>query len=83
MKLIEGTMAAVSAGMLIYAACVEMIAGDFVMDSTLWKSSIRKQVLAIGSLIVGAGAMASVAYVVIPQSLSLFSTDDVLLRFHL
>ncbi|KAJ3508919.1 hypothetical protein NMY22_g16463 [Coprinellus aureogranulatus] len=30
MKLVQGVMSAVSAGMLIYAATVEMIAGDFV-----------------------------------------------------
>ena len=30
MSLIKGTMSAISAGMLIYAATVEMIAGDFV-----------------------------------------------------
>ena len=30
MLLIKGTMSAISAGMLIYAATVEMIAGDFV-----------------------------------------------------
>lgn len=56
-------MAAISAGMLIYAACVEMLAGDFIMDPTLWKSGVGKQALAVGSLIVGAGAMAVVGYV--------------------
>ena len=30
MKLTQGVMSAISAGMLIYAATVEMIAGDFV-----------------------------------------------------
>jgi zinc transporter 1/2/3 len=30
MSLIKGTMSAISAGMLIYAGTVEMIAGDFV-----------------------------------------------------
>ena len=30
MLLIQGTMSAISAGMLIYASTVEMIAGDFV-----------------------------------------------------
>jgi zinc transporter 1/2/3 len=30
MLLIQGVMSAISAGMLIYAATVEMIAGDFV-----------------------------------------------------
>lgn len=67
-------MAAISAGMLIYAACVEMLAGDFIMDPTLWKSGVGKQALAVGSLIVGAGAMAVVGYV--PYQLCLFSTTD-------
>lgn len=48
-------MSAISAGMLIYAACVEMLAGDFVLDPTLWRSGVRRQVLALGSL--GAGMM--------------------------
>ena len=50
-------MSAISAGMLIYAATVEMLAADFVMDPTLWEKSLGMQVLAIGSLIVGAAAM--------------------------
>jgi len=60
MKLIQGLMAAISAGMLIYAACVEMLAGDFIMDPALWKSGIGKQFVAVSSLIVGAGAMSVV-----------------------
>ena len=51
-------MAAVSAGMLIYAASVEMLAGDFIMDPSLWKSSVGRQALALISLLVGASAMA-------------------------
>jgi zinc transporter 1/2/3 len=31
MKLTQGLMSAISAGTLIYASCVEMLAGDFVM----------------------------------------------------
>lgn len=30
-----------------YAACVEMLAGDFAMDPFLWQSSVRRQVLNI------------------------------------
>ena len=63
MTLIQGLMAAISSGMLIYAACVEMLSGDFIMDPTLWKSSIWEQALAVGSLVLGAGAMAVVGYV--------------------
>ena len=57
LKLTQGLMSAISAGMLIYAACVEMLAGDFVMDPLLWRSSIKRQSLAIVSLVLGAGCM--------------------------
>ena len=56
-------MAAVSAGMLIYAASVEMLAGDFIMDPSLWKSGVGKQALALISLLVGASAMAVIGCV--------------------
>ena len=58
--LLKGIMSAISAGMLIYAACVEMLAGDFVMDAHLWRSSVRRQALALGSLLLGACAMAAI-----------------------
>jgi solute carrier family 39 (zinc transporter), member 1/2/3 len=58
MKFTQGLMCAISAGMLIYAACVEMLAGDFVMDTTLWRSPIWKQAVALTSLLIGATAMA-------------------------
>jgi zinc transporter 1/2/3 len=63
MKLMQGVMAAVSAGMLIYAASVEMLAGDFIMDPSLWKSDVGKQALALVSLLVGASAMAFIGCV--------------------
>ncbi|KAI0074571.1 Zip-domain-containing protein [Panus rudis PR-1116 ss-1] len=50
LRLVQGLMSALSAGMLIYAACVEMLAGDFMMDPLLWRSSVRRQVLALGSV---------------------------------
>ena len=53
-------MSAISAGMLIYAACVEMLAGDFLMDVGLWRSGFWKQVVAVVSLAVGVVGMASV-----------------------
>ncbi|KAF9788404.1 Zinc/iron permease [Thelephora terrestris] len=58
MRITQGVMAAISAGMLIYAASVEMLAGDFIMDPSLWKSDVGKQALALSSLLVGASAMA-------------------------
>lgn len=57
LKLIEGIMSAISAGMLIYAACVEMLAGDFVLDPTLWRSGVKRQVLALASLLGGIAGM--------------------------
>ena len=53
----QGLMSAISAGMLIYAATVEMLAGDFVMDPLLWKKPMWMQLLALGSLAMGAMAM--------------------------
>ncbi|RPD58203.1 Zinc/iron permease [Lentinus tigrinus ALCF2SS1-7] len=58
--LVQGVMSAISAGMLIYAACVEMLAGDFVMDAHLWRSSVHRQALALGSLFAGVLAMAAI-----------------------
>ncbi|KAL6298008.1 Zinc/iron permease [Sparassis latifolia] len=55
--LVQGLMSALSAGMLIYAACVEMLAGDFVMDPRLWRASVLRQALALCSLFLGVGAM--------------------------
>ena len=59
MKFIEGLLSAVSAGMLIYAACVEMLAADFVLNATSWRHAPGKQVLAIGSLLAGVAAMSA------------------------
>ncbi|OJA19394.1 hypothetical protein AZE42_11564 [Rhizopogon vesiculosus] len=60
MLLTQGIMSAISAGMLMYAACVEMLAGDFVMDPILWRSGLWKQALALVSLGAGVVAMALV-----------------------
>ncbi|KAG0704104.1 zinc iron permease [Suillus ampliporus] len=60
MLLTQGIMSAISAGMLMYAACVEMLAGDFVMDPILWRSEVWKQALALVSLGAGVAAMALV-----------------------
>ncbi|KAI8995241.1 Zinc/iron permease [Trametes punicea] len=60
LTLVQGVMSAISAGMLIYAACVEMLAGDFVMDAHLWRSSVRRQVLALVSLFAGVITMAAI-----------------------
>ena len=57
MRLTQGLKSATSAGMLIYAACVELLAADFVMDLTLWKSEWMRQGIAVGSLMPGVCAM--------------------------
>ncbi|KAI6018623.1 Zinc/iron permease [Pisolithus microcarpus] len=57
MRLVQGLMSGISAGMLIYAACVEMLAADFVMDPTLWRSGWKRQFVAVGSLLMGAIGM--------------------------
>ena len=59
LRLTQGLLCAVSSGMLIYAACVEMLAGDFVMDPSLWKRSISEQMMAVGSLLAGAAGMSA------------------------
>lgn len=56
----QGLLSAMSAGMLIYAACVEMLAGDFVMDPTMWRRSVKRQVMALVSLIAGVAAMSAI-----------------------
>ncbi|KAF8123560.1 zinc iron permease [Boletus edulis] len=60
LRLTQGIMSAISAGLLIYAACVEMLAGDFVMDPILWQSGVGKQALALFSLAAGVTLMALV-----------------------
>lgn len=56
-------MSAMSAGMLIYAACIEMLAADFVMDPQLKRSSFSLQALAMFSLLMGMTGMALIASV--------------------
>ena len=43
--------------MLIYAATVEMLAGDFVMDRDIKMASKRKQTVALLSVVAGATCM--------------------------
>jgi len=56
-KVAEGVLCAISAGMLIYAACVEMLAADIVLDPTLWRSSKGRQIVALLSVMMGAAGM--------------------------
>ena len=68
-KVAEGVLSAVSAGMLIYAACVEMLAADFVLDPTLWRASKGRQVLALASVGLGAAGMVLLECVCFPPLL--------------
>ncbi|KAG8746462.1 hypothetical protein FRC10_004901 [Ceratobasidium sp. 414] len=56
--LVRGLASAVSAGLLIYASCVELLAGDFVAEPKMRKAGIRRQAVALGSLLAGAAGMA-------------------------
>lgn len=56
--------------MLIYAAGVEMLAGDFVMDPEMRQLSVWKQGLGLVSLILGAIAMGVVSMCVYPFPLA-------------
>ncbi|KZO97366.1 Zinc/iron permease [Calocera viscosa TUFC12733] len=55
--LMSGIMSAISAGVLIYSGCVELLAGDFLESHGVRDSSAQRQVLALGALFAGAGAM--------------------------
>ncbi|EPQ53254.1 Zinc/iron permease [Gloeophyllum trabeum ATCC 11539] len=57
---LTGWMCALSAGMLIYAATVEMLAADFVMDPASWRAGWRRQALALGALLAGVAGMSLV-----------------------
>ncbi|CEL53028.1 Zinc-regulated transporter 1 OS=Saccharomyces cerevisiae (strain ATCC 204508 / S288c) GN=ZRT1 PE=2 SV=1 [Rhizoctonia solani AG-1 IB] len=56
--LVRGLASAVSAGLLIYASCVELLAGDFVADPKMRKAGLKRQAAALGSLLAGAAGMA-------------------------
>ncbi|KZT04043.1 Zinc/iron permease [Laetiporus sulphureus 93-53] len=61
--LLTGVMSTLSAGMLIYAACIEMLVGDFVLDPHLWHSSVSRQALTLCALLAGVAAMGVVGIV--------------------
>ena len=61
LRLAQGVTAAASGGTLIYAACIELLAGDFVQDASLKRAPIMRQALALGSLLAGLAAMATLA----------------------
>ncbi|CAE6447764.1 unnamed protein product [Rhizoctonia solani] len=56
--LVRGLASAVSAGLLIYASCVELLAGDFVAEPKMRQAGLKRQAGALGSLLAGAAGMA-------------------------
>lgn len=56
--LVRGLAGAVSAGLLIYASCVELLAGDFVANPKMRQAGLRRQAVALTSLLAGAAGMA-------------------------
>lgn len=56
--LVRGLAGAVSAGLLIYASCVELLAGDFVANPKMRQAGLRRQAVALASLLAGAAGMA-------------------------
>lgn len=54
---LQGVMSSVSAGLLIYVSCIELLAGDFMADNEMRESRIGKQVAALASLVLGAVGM--------------------------
>ncbi|KAJ1303850.1 hypothetical protein OPQ81_008270 [Rhizoctonia solani] len=56
--LVRGLAGAVSAGLLIYASCVELLAEDFVADPKMRRAGLKRQAAALGSLLAGAAGMA-------------------------
>jgi hypothetical protein len=63
--MVQGIMAALSAGLLIYAATVEMLAADFVLAAGpegLAQAHPGKQALALVSLAAGVAGMSVIGY---------------------
>ncbi|CAG8539494.1 4206_t:CDS:2 [Acaulospora colombiana] len=58
----EGVLDSVSAGILLYAALVELIANDFIYDVKFRKKSDYTQLSAFLCLITGAGIMGLIGY---------------------
>ncbi|KDQ18150.1 hypothetical protein BOTBODRAFT_171823 [Botryobasidium botryosum FD-172 SS1] len=55
--ILQGVTCSVSAGLLIYVSCIELLAGDFMSDDEMRRSKVKKQVAALLSLVLGAVAM--------------------------
>ncbi|KAG9285241.1 hypothetical protein G9A89_002137 [Geosiphon pyriformis] len=56
--IIQGTLDSISAGILLYAAMVELLAADFIIDKKIRKSSKKNQLFCLMLVFLGAGSMA-------------------------
>jgi solute carrier family 39 (zinc transporter), member 1/2/3 len=56
-KIVTGILDSISAGILLYAAFVELIANDFIYDPNFRKKSVGYQNSAFILLLLGAGVM--------------------------
>ncbi|CAG8613193.1 3280_t:CDS:2 [Ambispora leptoticha] len=56
--IVQGVLDSISAGILLYAAMVELLAADFIADKSIRKSSNSNQAFAFTLLLLGAGGMA-------------------------
>lgn len=56
-EVMQGVTSGISAGLLIYVACVELLAGDFLHNTELQRSNMRIQGGAVLSFVAGAVGM--------------------------
>jgi zinc transporter 1/2/3 len=56
-QILQGSTSAISAGLLIYVACVELIAGDLVLNESLHRERPSIQAGAIVAFVAGALGM--------------------------
>ncbi|RIA85179.1 Zinc/iron permease [Glomus cerebriforme] len=60
--IVQGVLDSISAGILLYAALVELIANDFIYDPKFRKKPTKYQASAFILLLLGAGIMALIGY---------------------
>ncbi|KIY44655.1 Zinc/iron permease, partial [Fistulina hepatica ATCC 64428] len=63
MDAVQGILSAISAGMLIYAATVEMLAGDFVFGKLGSEGGVKRQIQAVFALLLGVLCMGMLSFI--------------------
>lgn len=58
----SGVLDAISAGIVLYTAAVELLAHEFIFNKEMIHAPIGKVLYAVGSLLTGAGVMALLGY---------------------